>query len=185
MQQPHNEFNLLGMSNSIVFPPSNVFPNDWESKNLHDPLLQAPLQEEEKKPSRTALKTNNQKIKRKRTRKTTTSSTKPVQSSRTKTTKKKDDPKLEKNRYAAQQFRQRQRELMSTLETQIKELKKQQTLYKSQTEELQRENDRVRAEVTFMRDFLAEALSFAFPYPTPCQPPMEIKPDPCVQSKAG
>eukprot|EP01121_Diplochlamys_sp_Union-15-3_P016447 TRINITY_DN5588_c0_g1_i1.p1 TRINITY_DN5588_c0_g1~~TRINITY_DN5588_c0_g1_i1.p1 ORF type:complete len:145 (-),score=30.50 TRINITY_DN5588_c0_g1_i1:97-531(-) len=95
--------------------------------------------------------------------------------------------KVEKNRFAAQQFRLRQKENMTELEEKIKELKLQQTEYKAKVETLERENEKVRKEVLFMRDFIAEALALAYPFPNPvgCQQSIPLKPDPYVQSEAS
>lgn len=70
--------------------------------------------------------------------------------------------KLLKNREAAQQFRQRQRDHIDVLEKQVQQLIEQRAQYNSQTDALLAENKLVRSQVQYMREFLSQALAFAF-----------------------
>lgn len=70
--------------------------------------------------------------------------------------------KLLKNREAAQQFRQRQRDHIDVLEKQVQQLLEQRAQYNTQTDVLLAENKLVRDQVSYMREFLSQALAFAF-----------------------
>eukprot|EP00029_Vermamoeba_vermiformis_P007660 TRINITY_DN3375_c0_g1_i1.p1 TRINITY_DN3375_c0_g1~~TRINITY_DN3375_c0_g1_i1.p1 ORF type:complete len:279 (+),score=42.72 TRINITY_DN3375_c0_g1_i1:119-838(+) len=70
--------------------------------------------------------------------------------------------KLLKNREAAQQFRQRQRDHIDVLEKQVQQLIEQRAQYNTQTDALLAENKLVRGQVQYMREFLSQALAFAF-----------------------
>jgi hypothetical protein len=70
--------------------------------------------------------------------------------------------KLLKNREAAQQFRQRQRDHIDELEKQVQQLLEQRAQYNTQTDVLLAENKLVRGQVQYMREFLTQALTFAF-----------------------
>jgi hypothetical protein len=67
-----------------------------------------------------------------------------------------------KNREAAQQFRQRQREHIAALEQKVKELSLLRDQYTTQTQMLEAENKLIRAQVDYLRNFLSRALAFAF-----------------------
>ena len=70
--------------------------------------------------------------------------------------------RLLKNREAAQQFRQRQRDHIDVLEKQVQQLLEQRAQYNTQTDLLVAENKLVRDQVHYMREFLSQALAFAF-----------------------
>lgn len=70
--------------------------------------------------------------------------------------------RLLKNREAAQQFRQRQRDHIDVLEKQVQQLLEQRAQYNTQTDVLLAENKLVRDQVHYMREFLSQALAFAF-----------------------
>lgn len=62
-----------------------------------------------------------------------------------------------KNRLAAQKFRQRQREHLETLETQVREEQKKNTDMKAEIEQLKSKNQRTRKEIGKVVDGLAGA----------------------------
>jgi len=67
-----------------------------------------------------------------------------------------------KNREAAQQFRQRQREHIRELEQQVATYQAQNESFNEQVEKLQDENKLARQQVQLLREFIAQAMSFAF-----------------------
>jgi len=70
--------------------------------------------------------------------------------------------KNSKNREAAQQFRHRQREHIKHLETQVSKYAKQNETFNFQVERLQDENRLARQQVQMLREFINQAMSFAF-----------------------
>jgi len=70
--------------------------------------------------------------------------------------------KNSKNREAAQQFRHRQREHIKHLETEVAKFQKQNETFNSQVERLQDENRLARQQVHMLREFINQAMTFAF-----------------------
>jgi len=69
----------------------------------------------------------------------------------------------EKNREAAKQFRQRQRDYLSELEQQVTILTEKQAKYSVQAELLKSENEVIKQQQQFLRKFIEQALVNAYP----------------------
>ena len=78
--------------------------------------------------------------------------------------------KLEKNREASQLFRQRQSEHISELETKVGGLRHENDAHKLKLETLNMENKSIREQLTMLRSFIGQAVSFAYPFVDPATP---------------
>jgi hypothetical protein len=67
-----------------------------------------------------------------------------------------------KNREAAQLFRQRQRDHIKSLEQQVEQLSLQNQQFISQSDQLTTENKLIRQQLYVLREFISQAMSFAF-----------------------
>lgn len=73
--------------------------------------------------------------------------------------------RLLKNREAAQLFRERQKEYINELEKQVNALTTENTDAKSKVELLMSENKIIKEQLQYLRNFIAQALSFSFQMP--------------------
>eukprot|EP01098_Paradermamoeba_levis_P010110 TRINITY_DN4232_c0_g1_i1.p1 TRINITY_DN4232_c0_g1~~TRINITY_DN4232_c0_g1_i1.p1 ORF type:complete len:136 (+),score=32.09 TRINITY_DN4232_c0_g1_i1:46-408(+) len=71
--------------------------------------------------------------------------------------------RLEKNREAAQQFRQRQREYITDLEGRVSVLNVTNSEYKIKLESLDAENKILKDQLSYLRSFIGQAVSVAYP----------------------
>eukprot|EP01097_Dermamoeba_algensis_P001917 TRINITY_DN1753_c0_g1_i1.p1 TRINITY_DN1753_c0_g1~~TRINITY_DN1753_c0_g1_i1.p1 ORF type:complete len:132 (+),score=35.44 TRINITY_DN1753_c0_g1_i1:59-454(+) len=75
----------------------------------------------------------------------------------------KKQKRLEKNREAAQQFRQRQREYISELESKVQGLNTTNSEFRSRLDDLDKENKLLKDQLAYLRNFIGKAVTFAYP----------------------
>jgi hypothetical protein len=75
----------------------------------------------------------------------------------------KRERRLERNREAAQQFRQRQKTYIQDLETKVSTLTNENSEFRAKVEILNSENKLIKEQLTYLRQFISQAIALTFP----------------------